>query len=558
MTLLGREYGDMFSPVGARPITPAAEDYDLIAASGVFTPEEERLVRQFLMLMGHMYMEPDLMNWKFNSRNANFEADRVDVVGAIGLAFHGSHDSKKFIDHSVELMQRSIEVYCTPGSGKWYENPACYYLHAAKCRLNLAFHLATHGIFDVTNIARLKDFLRWGILLLTPATPPSYDDLRLGISDEQYRARASMRRVAPVGDHAHIGPKVPDHYLLIKQGPGGYRYHRTEGSIILFADGKPLIYDGGEAGETWRHSTLSFHAEHMPLAAGHVERFWSLPAVDFCQGVHPLALSPGAPVFLSDNCNHTLVEEATRRFNEPNPADSRSVLWMKDEYVILHDELNLPADIVSHWHLQVVSDAHRGRWDDPEGYRFTGRFGTDLQVQLPGQTFADETIGQLPILEYHRTPEMSFSMRHLALRAERPRSYLAVLRPLSARRGPLKASSLMQKETVVGVHVEGNGIADRIFFSRAGIRLEDGDWAFDGRYGVIARRADRTELVLLDGRRLRVGDVEIESDGPAIQLTVLANEAQVVTQGSGRIRVRIKTHEQSVDVTGRHSMQLPI
>jgi len=38
-------------------------------------------------------------------------------------------------------------------------------------------------------------------------------------------------------------------YLLLKQGPGGYRYHRSEGSIILFADGKPLIYDGGEAGE---------------------------------------------------------------------------------------------------------------------------------------------------------------------------------------------------------------------------------------------------------------------------------------------------------------------
>jgi len=40
--------------------------------------------------MGHLYMEPDFMNWKFNSRNANFEADRVDVVGAIGLAFQGT------------------------------------------------------------------------------------------------------------------------------------------------------------------------------------------------------------------------------------------------------------------------------------------------------------------------------------------------------------------------------------------------------------------------------------------------------------------------------------
>ena len=30
-------------------------------------------------------------------------------------------------------------------------------------------------------------------------------------------------------------------YFLWKQGPGGYRYHRTEGSFLLFAGGKPLV-----------------------------------------------------------------------------------------------------------------------------------------------------------------------------------------------------------------------------------------------------------------------------------------------------------------------------
>jgi hypothetical protein len=634
MTLLGRDYADMYSPVGARQITPAAEDYDLIAGSGVFTPEEERLVRQFFMLMGHLHMSPDLMNWKFNSRNANFEADRVDVIGAIGLAFHGNPDAKKFIDHGVALMQRSIEVYCTPGSGKWYENPACYYLGAARCRMNLAYHLASHGILDVTTIERLKDFLRWGVLLLTPATPRSYDDMRLGISDQQYRATAHMRRIPPVGDHAHIGPKVPDHYLfmaklyrksdpefadllawawqvggadgqyfgnlpllfselseedlapapaqtlqsrrlegfgavfrghfnqpdefylLIKQGPGGYRYHRTEGSIILFADGKPLIYDGGEAGETWRHSTLSFYAEHMPLAAGHVERFFSLPGADFCQGVHPVALKPGDPVFLSDNCHHSLVEVAVQRFHEPKPADSRSVLWMKDEYVILHDELNLPPDTPSHWHLQVVSDAHTGDWRDAEGYRFTGRFGSDLQVLLPGQTFIGEKIEQTPILEYHRTAEMSFSMRHLSLEARQARSYLAILRPLGPGRAMLRASAIIQGESIVGANVVGDGIADRLFFSRSGLRIEDGDLGFDGRYGAIAGRRGRTDLLLLDGQRLRFGNIELQSDGPAIQLSVFRGHAQLVCEGSGAIRVRIRDCTTAINVDGRISVQL--
>jgi len=44
MTLLGRDFSDCYSPVGARPITPWVEEYDLIAASGVFTADEERLV----------------------------------------------------------------------------------------------------------------------------------------------------------------------------------------------------------------------------------------------------------------------------------------------------------------------------------------------------------------------------------------------------------------------------------------------------------------------------------------------------------------------------------
>jgi hypothetical protein len=89
----------------------------LIAPTGVFCPDEERELRAMLLLIGHLFMEEDFMNWRFN--------------------------------------------------GKWYENPACYYIHAAGCRLNLAFHLWKHGILDVTAIPRPKDFLTWGPLLLT-------------------------------------------------------------------------------------------------------------------------------------------------------------------------------------------------------------------------------------------------------------------------------------------------------------------------------------------------------------------------------------------------------
>src|SRR5262249_55986184 len=159
---------------------------------------------------------------------------------------------------------------------------------------------------------------------------------------------------------------------------------------LLFADGKPLVFEGGEGGETWRHSTVSFHDAQMPPAAGHVERFCTLPGVDFVQGVHPEAIRPGEPVFLSDDCHHRLVDVARRRFAEPNPVDVRSVFHVRGEYVVVHDDLAMDPAIPFHWHLHVVADGESGCL--AEGYRFTGRYGTDLQVLLPDQQFHAEPV----------------------------------------------------------------------------------------------------------------------------------------------------------------------
>ncbi len=613
MTLLGREYSDMYSPVGARPITPWAEDYDLIVASGVFTPEEERLVRSFLMLMGHAYVSTDHMNWKFNARNANFEADRVDVVASVGLCFAGNPDADRFIQHAAESMQRALTVYCNPDSGKWYENPACYYLQASKCRANMVFHLFRHGIFDPTTIPRLKEFLGWGVLLLTPNCPSSYDIMRDGATYEEYQQATRVRRISPIGDHAKLGPWVPEHYalmakvfrtkdpafadallwayqaggsdgayfgnipllfaalteedmrpapaptlpsrrlegfgasfrgnfdrdnefyLLFKQGPGGYRFHRTEGSIILFADGRPLIYDGGEAGETYRHSTLSFYDSHMPLAPGHVERFVSLPNADFCQGVHPRALKPGEPVFLSDGCRPEFVPIAFERFNEPNPADSRSVLWIKDQYVILHDELNLEPGTPNFWHLQVVAQGESG--DAHQGYLFKGRFGVDLQVLLPDQSFTHDQVTHLPTHEYNLPPEKCFAMRHLHIGARDPDHYLAVLRPLTPGQSLVTASEIRTGSALAGVHVRGEGIDDMIFLSRKGMNFTSKDVLFEGKYAAVIRRAGNLQLTLFDGRRLHVEGITIESAGPSV--TLIHGPAGDELHASGRGLVTI-------------------
>ena len=626
MTLLGRDFGDDYSPVGGRPITPWAEDYDLIAASGVFTPEEEREVRSFLLLMGHLFMSPDLMNWRYNSRNANFEADRADVVAACGLVFPGNPDADQMVRHAAELMEKSIDTYSTPGSGKWYENPACYYLHAAKCRLNLAFHLASHGIHDPTTMPRMRDFLRWGILLLTPAFPHDYESLRNGLTDSEFRAAEKVRRIPPIGDHAHLGAWVPEHYatmsklyrktdpafadlllwayqsggsdggyfgnaslilaameeheltpapppvlkgrrlegfgalfrgnfgrpdefyLLFKQGPGGYRYHRTEGSIILFADGKPLIYDGGEAGETWRHTTLSFYDVHMPLACGHVERFYSFAGLDFAQGVHPVAIRPGEPIQANDSCHDGLVKTAWERYVEPDPVDVRSVLWIKDEYVILHDDLHLDPSIPSYWHMQVVAQGETGNPHD--GYLFQGRFGTDLQVMLPDQKFMEVSCENQVSLEYYLPREKCFAMRHLQLKADKPDHYLAVIRPLPLGRSVLRSRLIRWNGRVRGVLVEGEGIDDTIFLSRDFFTMNHDGVRFAGRYGTVVRRHGKLELSLLAGDTIEVDNVKIESTGPSVFLTLGNGAAQLVGEGSGTVTVTYAGRIHSFEVNG--------
>jgi hypothetical protein len=657
MTLLGRDRGDMFSPVGGRPITQWAEDYDLIAASGVFTADEERQVRAFLILMAHMYLEPDFMNWKFNGRNANFEADRSDIVGTIGLVFDGHPDSAKFLDHVIERTHKALSVYCTPGSGKWYENPACYYLHASKCRMNLVYHLASHGRIDVATVPRLKEFLRWGILLLTPPQPVSYQTMKDG-DEAAFTAAEKVRKIPPIGDHACLGRWLPEHYafigklfqasdpafakelihaylrasgdgqrllpannhhidqegehlfhdgcqgtvfgnlplffaaidaadipenptlnlasrklegfgavlrshvntsreeyLLIKQGPGGYRYHRTEGSFLYFAQGRPLVYDGGEAGETWRHSTLSFFDAHTPLSTGRVERFFSTSAFQFVQGIHPEIIHPGQPVFLSDSCEHELVDECYRRFKKEPPAAVRSFVWIADEYLVVHDTLNLADSVPSHWHLQVIANEVEG--NAAAGFRFKGRYGVDLAVHFPGQIFDTEKVERVPVLEYHSAPDEWFAMQHLQLGRKNADGYLALLKPLAQGEfTALQSTPLIISGRVAGISVETPDGKDLIWLSRDDARWSDGNIQFTGTYGAVLNRRDNQRFILVGTGEIRSASILLQSDGPSVILELTPDGTFLTAEGNGVVAGQIDEKPFSHDIAGNLRLRL--
>ena len=295
----------------------------------------------------------------------------------------------------------------------------------------------------------------------------------------------------------------------------------------------------------------------MPLAPGHVERFRSFPGVDFCQGVHPLALRPGDPVFLSDRCDVGYVEESLRRYQEPCPEALRSVVWVKDEYVVLHDDLYLPPAMESYWHLQIVAESYTV--DPDSGYRFRGRFGTDLQVLLPGQTFEAQRVDWVPILDYHRPPEQCFAMEHLALAggAQRP-GYLAVLRPLNADGREVSARRLSIDDRAVGVHVQADGLDETLWLASKKLEYGREDVDFSGRYGMALARGHVKTLVLVDGTHLRSGACEIISDGPAVSAAFGIGACRLVAEGRGMVRVRRGTSERRVTVEGCTTVDLDV
>lgn len=611
--LLSRENGDVWSPVGGRVWAPQALVFDAIAASGAFTPDEEREVRAGLLLAGHMFHSPDLMNWRLGSRNANFEADRIDVVGTVGMCFPGNPDADAFVAHALERMRAALAAYCTPCSGRWYENPACYYLHACKCRLAIASRLAAHGRLDLAAVERIDLHLGWLLQMLTPRLPAEHALMRDGCAHADYAAQPLVRRVAPIGDHAGLGPRVPefapiaarwlrhrfpglaaalrwawdesgrdghadggaaqllaqsedgdfgsvsatppalasrrlegfgaifrDHVgrpdefmLLAKLGPGGYRYHRSEGSFILVADGRPLVYDGGEAGEAWRHSAVTCHEVRMPPAPGRIERFASLPAADYAQGAHPVILQPGEPVFLSDDCDHRLVAEAFRRAAIAEPAAARAWLWVRDAYLVVWDRLDVAADTVHHWHLQVMADAESG--DPGGGLRFRGRFGTDLQVALPIGGDRPWRVERLELVEHHPPPGGCVAQRHLEIAGRGPADWLAVLRPLPPGAAPVTAATSGDGS----LRIAGDGIDDRLLVGRRRRTVADACWSLDGIAGALLQRPAGRRLVLLGPGRIRAGDAVLESDGPAAELALDGGAPVLHRHGDGGVRASL-------------------
>jgi len=152
-------------------------------------------------------------------------------------------------------------------------------------------------------------------------------------------------------------------YLLLKCGKGGYRYHHSESSFVLYAHNRPLSLDGDENFVPARHAAVSIGPEFGYVGHGVVERHLLSPAVDYCRGV----------------------------FAEKGVA--RSIVFAKNDYIVIRDDIS--GSQTSHFHLPLLVHKIQQRGDH---FYCPGRLGLDVLIYPLGKSPAKTQVSTDPLL----------------------------------------------------------------------------------------------------------------------------------------------------------------
>ncbi len=187
-----------------------------------------------------------------------------------------------------------------------------------------------------------------------------------------------------------------------------------------------------------------------------------------------------------------------------------------------------------------MADAETG--EARGGYRFRGRFGVDLQVQLPGCEVAEEAVTWMEIVRHPNEtagPHEPVRLRHLRVSSPDATRYTAVLRGLAPGDEPFESSLLHAVGRAGGPPRAGPDTDDLLWLAHRGVRVASGGAVFEGTHGALLRHGGSLELVLLAAGRLSHGGLTLTSDGPAASLSVEAGTLTLVTADRSEVRVEV-------------------
>ena len=289
--------------------------------------------------------------------------------------------------------------------------------------------------------------------------------------DARFAESAAMRPLASehlpaYGFCFRSGWGTPEEtYLLFKCGTGGYRYHFSEGSFVLYAGNRPLSVDGDENFIPARHATISLGPKHAYVGNGRVERHFVHPAAAYCRGV----------------------------FADSHVA--RTILFARNDYFVIRDDAEGETNFILP--LLVRSIERRG-----DHYFCPGRLGLDVRLHPLGPEPAKVQIATDPLLNQQRiTMTRTNGADHL--------NVIAWAKP--------GGNALRITAFGPGYRIQGEGVDDIVFLTAEPVTFAQGEMAFEGRAGLIRLGGGEPRLLLLDGKSLRWGEHQVASpDGAPV------------------------------------------
>jgi hypothetical protein len=550
------------NPVTIRGVAPACEWFDRLRAQGGLSADEDQLLRAEYVFLATMLYDPDYYPWDKSMLpvdhaesteplyagmiNQNFNSDRFNMVGRIGLSLRTHPESKKWIDHFVQQLDAQLGFYLYPDSGCWEESHS-YANHVMHTILPMLHKLRTERGINLFQDERLKRMFDFFVKTVTPLdknwgtriTPACGDHDEGTLHREIYRSAAEgfatvdpefarrlmwMYRQQGGQEPVAIEPapqELTSEYLrgfgavlraddaggeetffILRCGQSWGHHHVDDNSIHLYAKGAPLIADAAKGHPAspadWKycvagHSRINLSDVSIVNSLGKQHRGW----------IQKHSFSPQADYLLG----HTRLISTMGPRKDGNPAlispihpgwHDRQVLFVRPDYFLIRDTVR--TDLYSE-ELWLHLDAERV---EQEGNVITAqsKFGVELDIVfLSPQRVAIE---KGTVAGKDREKPLSTTYVKIVQRPNTP--FLFLLYPRKAGQPRPRIEPL---PGLVGAKVQHAEGTDILLLSHDPTEYAAGDVRFQGSAGLVRIRGDKAELSLPDGELLQWKDQEL-------------------------------------------------
>ena len=305
-----------------------------------------------------------------------------------------------------------------------------------------------------------------------------------------------------------------------KAGKATGHYHPSDGSIQIYAHGKPLVIGYGKypyITTTWRYTTVRLDGRSN-WSRGRTERVLTSESCDAAEMYVPVEnvsrdLEKSIPELVAGGQIYQSTWDAV--MDVPRSHFERSVIFDRiGGFVVVYDRAG--PRYSSDWFTHVLSESNES---DGEVTRFKGKLGVDLDlhVLLPAKT-SPKVFG--PIATQYaqeikdrklRWPSNNIDQQVVQLSAPPDSDYLTVFHPRAAA-SPGKPLETARRDKVWQVDSEAGSAF--LVCEREAASVSLGEFRFDGRRGCLLRHGKRKTLVILDGTQISDGALGLTAEHP--------------------------------------------